>query len=155
MHQPHAAQSSKGANEFSERLELEARKEVVSEWLGKPSDLKVNKVSNTGRVFLSITRNTEQERVFVENGFSEPYKVLLQKKSEERGKGHNIREEEEESCLSFVPDYLEAETAYTVRVKAELQEKENVWNKETEFATPEFSELCVWKECPDYVEARK
>ena len=43
--------------EISKRLELETGKEVAPEWFdcSKPRDLKVNKVSSTGRVFLSFT----------------------------------------------------------------------------------------------------
>ena len=67
--------------ELSERLELETEKEVVPEWFdcSKPRDLKVNKVSNTGRVFLSFTRNTKQERVLKEIGLEDAitFKIAL------------------------------------------------------------------------------
>ena len=54
--------------ELSERLELETVKEIAPERFDcfKPRDLKVNKVSNAGRVFLSFTINIEQERVLKE-----------------------------------------------------------------------------------------
>ena len=62
----------------------------------------------------------------------------------------------EESCFSFVPDFLEAETAYTVRVRAELnKKKECERSEEANFISPEFSECCVWKECPDNVEEKR
>ena len=109
--------------ELFERLELKTVKEIVPEWFdcSKPRDLKTSKVSNTGRIFLSFTRNTEQERVLSEKGLENAitYKALLQKKSGESGKEYNLRKEER--CFSFVPDFLEAEKTYTVKVKAELQ----------------------------------
>ena len=140
--------------ELSERLELETEKEVAPEWFDKPRDLKVSKVSDTGRIFLSFTRNTEQERVLKEKGLENAitYKVLLQKKGEEGEKEYSLRREE--SCFSFVPDFLEAETTCTVKVKAEFQGKESEWSEGVELTTPGFSEFseCVWRECPDYVD---
>ena len=51
-----------------------------------------------------------------------------------------------------MPDFFEAETTYTVKMKAELQGKEGEWSEEAEFITLENSECCVWKECPGYVD---
>ena len=142
-------------------LKLETKKEIDPEWLdiSKPSNLKAIKVNNTGKVFIHFTRNDEQERVFSVNGFGDvsAYKALLQKKGEECGKEHSLRREEkgEKDSFSFVPDFLESEVIYTVKVKAVVQGKEGEWSEEVEF-TPEFAEGCVWKECPDYVvEERK
>ena len=135
-----------------EGLELKAEKEVTPEWFDQPRGLKVNKVSNAGRIFLSPTRNAEQERVLVKNGLENAiaYKALLQKKGERvGGKEYSLRKEE--SCFSFAPDFLEAETTYTVKTKAKLQEKESEWSEEVVFTTPQFSECCGWKECPDNV----
>ena len=96
---------------LSERLELETEKEVAPEWFdcSKPRNLKVNKISNTGRIFLSFTGNIEQERVLAENGFDDKitHKALLKKKGgEDSGKEHSLRKEEED-CFSFVPDFIE------------------------------------------------
>ena len=60
-----------------------------------------------------------------------------------------------EIVFLFAPGFLEAEATYNVRVKAELQGKESEWSEEAEFTTPEFSECCGWKECPDYVNVDK
>ena len=80
-------------------------KELVFEWLDKPKDLKITKVSATGRVFLSFTRNTEQERALTENGFKGAitYKVLLQNK-EEKGVEYGLKREEN-GCFSFCTDF--------------------------------------------------
>ena len=48
-----------------------------------------------------------------------------------------------------MPDFLEAETAYSVRVKAVIQDNESTWSEAAEFTAPVFSECCDWKECPD------
>ena len=61
---------------------------------------------------------------------------------------------EESGCFSFVPDFLEAETAYTMKVRAELQYSESKWSDEIEFTSPKFSECCIWKECPDSVKKK-
>ena len=51
-----------------------------------------------------------------------------------------------------MPDFLVAEAAYTVKVKAVLQNNEmSELSEEAEFETPEPSECCVWKECPDNI----
>ena len=67
--------------DFSQKLELETKKEIVPEWFdcSKPRDLKVYKVSSTGRIFVSFTRNTDQERALVEKGLEDAitYKILL------------------------------------------------------------------------------
>ena len=49
-----------------------------------------------------------------------------------------------------MPNFIKTETTYTVKVRTETEtsEKEGGWSKEAEF-TPEFSEYCAWKECPD------
>ena len=48
------------------------KKEVVTEWLDSDKTHETTKsagFSNTGRVFLSFTRNVEQEKALTENGF--------------------------------------------------------------------------------------
>ena len=46
-----------------------------------------------------------------------------------------------------MPDFLEAETNYTVKVKTVNQIKESRLSEEVELFTRGFSEICVWKEC--------
>ena len=47
-----------------------------------------------------------------------------------------------------MPDFVEAETTYTVKVKTELKGKQSEWSEEAEFTTPKDLMFCVWKECP-------
>ena len=61
-----------------------------------------------------------------------------------------LKEGEEGGCFSFVPDFLEAKTAYTVKVKVMVQGKESKWGEEAVFMAIS-SECCAWKKCPDYV----
>ena len=76
----------------------------------------------------------------------------MQKKGcEDSGKEHSLRKEEND-CFSFVPDFIKAETTYTVKVKVELQGKESEWSEEAEFTTPKDLWCCVWKKCPDNVD---
>ena len=87
------------------------------------------------------------------------YKALLQKRGEIGGKEYALRNEvnrEKASCFSFEPDYLEAETVYSVKVKAELNKKKgSEWSRGAEFTTPHFIECSSWKECPEYVEEER
>ena len=144
-------------------LELGVEKEVVPEWLdlSKPRDLRVIKINDTGRVFLHFTRNIHQERTLTKNGFENliTYCALLKNKNGDdrsyEAKEYTLRSEEGnegKDCFSFVPDSLEAETNYTVKVRAVAQGEESMWSKEAEFATPKGLWYCAWEECPDYVE---
>ena len=102
--------------------------------------------SETQEEFFSASQETPNKKEFLlKMELVSPIKFCFIRRTEERGKEYNLREEEDENCFSFAFDFIEAETAYTVRAKAELQEKENVWSEEIEFTTPEFSELCAWK----------
>ena len=139
-----------------ERLKLEARKEVVApEWFdySKPKGLKVNKVKYAGRTFVSFLRNIEQEITLAENGFEKAitYKALLKKKGSKEGKEYVLGIGECDCCFFFIPDLLEIETYYTVKVRTEFQGKSgSEWTEEVGFATPNFSRCCVWKVHPNY-----
>lgn len=142
--------------DFCGMLSLGTEKGIAAEWLevDKPEDLRVNEISNTGRIFLTFTFiNTEQEKVLFENGLENviAYKAFLQKKGGEAGKEYTLRKEEDD-CFSFVPGFLEAEATYTVRVVADVQGKKSEWSEEAELITPEFTKCCVWEKCPDNVD---
>ena len=134
---------------FFNTLGLSVEKSVDPEWLDKPRNPKVNKIDN-GKVFLSFTFFNHLERVLTDNGLKDTisYKAFLQKKGEGGGKEYTLRRDED--CFSFAPDFIGAETTYTVKVKTELQEKQSEWSEEAEFI-PMLSEFCAWKRCPDSV----
>ena len=46
-------------------------------------------------------------------------------------------------------------TTYCLKMKVVHQTKSAQWSDEVEFTTPEFKDLCVWKECPDNVEEER
>ena len=138
-----------GSLSLSDRFALSTEKDVYFEWFStsKPTKLSVTK-THAGRVFLSFTRNTEQERVLAENCHETiTYKSLFQKKGVEGEKEYTLKKEGD--CFSFVPEFLEAETTYNVKVRAVFKEKESEWSDDAELTTPGLSECCVWKECPD------
>ena len=157
--QTYSLSEAAGHTDFSKALKLTPEKEIEPEWFdtGKPKDVKAYSTSNTGRIFLSFTRNPEQEKVLKENMLSHliTYMALLHKRQNngERGEEHIIKKDGDR--LFFVPDYIEAETVYTAKVRAELQDRESEWSEEAELTTPEFSECCAWKECPGYDEKMK
>ena len=43
-------------------------------------------------------------------------------------------------------------TTYCLKMRVVHQEVDTQWSDKSEFTTPEFKDLCVWKECPDYVD---
>ena len=140
-----------------EALGLVAEKEIVTRWLtlDRPKNFRILKI-RAGKVFISfVFLSPKEEKALVENELGEAvtYKALLQKKvgGKENGTEYNLRKEDESGCFSFVPNFLDAEMTYTVKVKAELNDTEIKWSEEIEFTTPEFSECCIWKEHPDDV----
>ena len=51
------------------------------------------------------------------------------------------------TAYSFVPDFIEAETTYTVKWGQSSKEKKVKWSEEVEFTTlMSFRMLCMWKE---------
>ena len=81
--------STRNKEDFSEMLELTTEKEVVTEWLSlvRPEDIKIDRVSNKGRVSISFTFLTpEEERALAANGLGSAvaYKASLQKKKKDR-----------------------------------------------------------------------
>ena len=155
--------NSKGVPSVFTGLELYTGKAVDTEWLEKPAVAKAQ-ASETGKVFLECV--SSQERAITGNGLKDAvtYKALLQKKDEENEsndsdnkkensdegrKEYTIGKEKEGECFfSFVPGFLEDETAYTVKMKAVAEGKESEWSEGVEFTTPKNILCCAWKECP-------
>ena len=44
-----------------------------------------------------------------------------------------------------------ASTTYCLKMRIVYQRMRTQWSDEAEFTTPEFKDLCVWKECPEDV----
>ena len=74
------------------------------------------------------------------------YNAELRKKGAEKVTERSLIKEED--LFSFVPNFLEENTTYTMKIKTVLQEQESEWSEETEFTTQEGIWLCAWKECP-------
>ena len=55
----------------------------------------------------------------------------------------------------FLRSTFTASTAYCLKMRIVHQGMNSQWSDEAEFTTPEFKDLCVWKECPDNVEKDK
>ena len=146
------------AANLSGKIELVIDKDISAGWFEKPKGLKVVKANNTGRVFLSYTRNICQERVLSESGLEAlvSYTALLKKKDcGEDGRKYALREDKE-GHFSLLSNTLEAETVYTVKAAAEIKGKEGEFSEEAVFTTQnaDFSGH-VWKECPGYAEHRR
>ena len=48
-----------------------------------------------------------------------------------------------------------ASTTYCLKMRIVHQEMSTQWSDEIEFATPRYNELCIWKECPGNVKAKR
>ena len=48
-----------------------------------------------------------------------------------------------------------ANTTYSLKMRIARQGMNTQWSDETEFTSPEFKDLCVWKECPDDVDVKR
>ena len=47
-----------------------------------------------------------------------------------------------------------ASTSYGLKIRIVHQETSTQWSHEAKFTTPEFKDLCTWKECPDNVKEK-
>ena len=140
-----------GDNRFLDLFKLTREKKIVPDCIDKPKNFKVLSINDTGRIFLSFTRNTEQEKILTENVLREAitYKALLRKRGDKGRKEFNLKREANGS-FSFVPGFLEIDKTYIVKVKMGLKEKHE-WSDEYVFSPKslEFRES-TWREYPDY-----
>lgn len=73
---------------------------------------------STGKIYLEISRNPDEESVLHENGFGDAiiYKASLSKDTEDTE--YPLRKERKKNIFSFVPDTLKEKTTYKIKVKA-------------------------------------
>ena len=147
------------ASNIASLYELQTERNVVSLELiyfekRKPTDL-VPSFTEKGELSLSFSFFSEDEVEVlkgVDSHFEEEVKIWE--------KGH-----EDETSKTFAKDFtlgsdeaicfkstFTARTTYCLKMRIVLQEMSTQWSDETEFTTPEFKDLCVWKECPDGVD---
>ena len=137
--------------DFTKKLELNSEKKVSNEMidLSSPTSVEVTEISG-GKVHVKFTRNVEQERVLAENSFEDTvnYTAEIRKKDEVGEKEYNIRKEENGS-FSFVPETLEENAGYTVKVRTVFQGKQSEWSEGAEFTTPVGMWYCSWKDAEE------
>lgn len=148
-------------------LEVEATKELVKDWLVVDTvrNLRATVIS-AGRVFIDF--ETVPNKILAANGIEDTtvYQAVVHKES---GNGNDSEREGEASTqsyfikavdvdgkryYSFLPDSMEPETTYSVRVKGSLAGRESALSEATAFTTLDFARYCEWKECPEYVPDR-
>lgn len=120
----------------------------------KPDPPRVVKVES-GRVYLEVV-NEEENKILTEKGFSDAieYKIAIRRvEGTEEWTKCNITKDE--NGISFsLPPVIPGENYYLI-LYTRCNNKFSDWSEPTIFATREYSECCVWKECPDYVSATR
>ena len=142
-------------------LEVEATKELVKEWLvvDTVKNLRATVIS-AGRVFIDF--ETVPNKILAANEIEDTtvYQAVVHKEGEADeeipAQSYFIKavDVNEKRYYSFLPDSMEPETTYSVRVKGSLAGKESALSEATAFTTLEFGRYCEWKECPEYVPDR-
>ena len=110
---------------------------------------RVDRIEN-GKVFLSLDAFSPEEwEVLKECGVekSATIKVILVGKGSMGSTECTLDKEDN----SIVPDFLNAETTYSLQAYVECKGRASAKSEATEFITPMFSECCAWKRCPEYV----
>ena len=111
--------------------------------------------TDLGRIRLRFNYlNTKEEKVLAESGLK--HTALLQRKGAEKdGKEYELKRDGDTNSSWFTPDFLVAETECVVKVRVKFKDKGLKWSEGVEFTPPKFSECCVWKKCPDYVDVNR
>lgn len=137
----------KDLQSFSDLCSLKVRHEIAPEsiQLKPPRALAINGV----RMSLSFESTSPKEREALEShGIDEPfsYKVAFSEKGTGVWTEREYGDKESAFCLGgFFP---EAESAYDIKVRTVLNEKESEWSEAALLAVPPLSESCVWRKCP-------
>ena len=135
------------------KVEKEASLKVIDFEERKPADLVIS-FTDKGELSLSFTFFSEDE-VDVLKDIDLPLKVEVKMWD----KGH---EEDTPKTLTKVltlgsdepvcfRSIFMTSTTYCLKMKIVHQRTSSQWSDETEFITPKFKDLCVWKECPNDV----
>ena len=132
------------------KAERRASLEFIESEERKPINL-IPSFTEKGELSLSFTFFSEDEKdVLKEVGSSFKVDVKMwEKEHEERfakafAKGL-ILESDEPICIRST---FPASTACCLKMRIVHKEMCTQWSDEAEFTTPEFKDLCVWKECP-------
>lgn len=140
-------------------FELGIKKELVKEWLtvNKVNNLRATVIS-AGRVFIDF--DIIPNKILSDNGIEDTtvYQAVVCKEgtAESEAQTYYIKtvEVSNKKYYSFLPDSMEPETTYNVKVKGTLAGKESELSDMTLFSTLDFPNYCEWKECPEYVSDR-
>ena len=139
---------------LSKLYDLRVQTEVDEKWLVmRPPSVKVTDVS-AGRINFEVTSTVSQdtERILKKSHLDSviTHKASLRKKGcKDPASDQEYDLKREGNSYSFSPDFQEPDAQYNLDVKALCKGSETKGT--AEFTTPEFSECCVWKKCPNYV----
>ena len=122
----------------------------------KPTNM-VHSFTRKGELSLSFAFFSEDE-VEVLKGVDSPFwmEVKMWEKGQEEGTSKTLTNEftlgsDEPVCFRSP---FTASTTYSLKMRIVHQGMNTQWSDEAEF-TPEFKDLCVWKECPDEVDENR
>lgn len=134
---------------------LQIEKRFTPETIEKrvPTDLQITKVDD-GKILIQFSHlSSEEIKVLSQHDIHDQikYKCLLSKRNKNGKETEEHSLDEIDEHFTFMPKSLDPETAFRIKVKMVIGDKEGEWSGETGEFTPKFEECCVWKECPDYV----
>ena len=149
-------------SKISSLYELKTERKVASLELIDFEERKTTNVilsfTEKGDLFLSLTFFNEDE-VEVLKGVDSPFEVEVKVWDGGQGKDTSKEFTKELTLGSDDPvcfrSTFAARTIYSLKMRMTSQGMSTQWSDETEFSTPKFKDLCVWKECPDDVEKKR
>ena len=139
------------------KVEKEASLKFIGFEEGKPTNLILSFTKN-GELSLSFTFFSEDE-VKVLKDVDSPFKMEAEiwEKDHEEGTSRTLTKDfilgiDEPVCFKtpFIPN-----TTYCLKMRIAHKGTYTQWSDETEFTTPEFKDICVWKGCPETVDKEK
>ena len=133
--------------------DLKIKKEADVEWLEikEVKNLKFIDVK-AGKVCVEFDRNnSEEEKIFSASRLDDTIRYVAQvtKKGETEWRAYALKKDLAINTYSFIPDTVEENTAYSIKISTECDGKESKMSSDIEFTMPNFSVCCTWKNCFD------
>ena len=138
---------------LADMYDLDVVNDVIPKYLGleevAPTNISAS-ITNEWKVKMSLSLFNENKGEIIKAPFICTVSVW-QKGHDNACKENNFKVEQTGKIeLNLNMEVLSAAT-YCFKVCVKCCETQTKWSEAIELTTPEFSEFCAWKECPDYV----